>query len=154
MMGFGLPDDNLHAPNEKFLIANFYQGIESIIRFLEIVGQAARTVQRKLNDSHERHTLRQLVSAAGFVLAGGNSSRMGSDKALALFGGIPLIQIALETLAEAHIPARIAGSRSDLGRFADEIPDTSPNPGHSEEFTPPCPPSSQNGTSSCPSICR
>jgi acetylornithine deacetylase/succinyl-diaminopimelate desuccinylase-like protein len=38
MMGFGLPDDNLHAPNEKFLIANFYQGIESIIRFLEITG--------------------------------------------------------------------------------------------------------------------
>ena len=38
MMGFGLPDDNLHAPNEKFLISNFYQGIESIIRFLEIVG--------------------------------------------------------------------------------------------------------------------
>jgi acetylornithine deacetylase/succinyl-diaminopimelate desuccinylase-like protein len=39
MMGFGLPDDNLHAPNEKFLISNFYQGIESIIRFLEIVGE-------------------------------------------------------------------------------------------------------------------
>jgi acetylornithine deacetylase/succinyl-diaminopimelate desuccinylase-like protein len=39
MMGFGLPDDNLHAPNEKFLISNFYQGIESIIRFLEIVGK-------------------------------------------------------------------------------------------------------------------
>ena len=29
MMGFGLPDDNLHAPNEKFHIANFYRGIES-----------------------------------------------------------------------------------------------------------------------------
>ena len=41
MMGFGLPDDNLHAPNEKFLIANFHQGIESIIRFLEIVGENA-----------------------------------------------------------------------------------------------------------------
>ena len=40
MMGFGLPDDNLHAPNEKFLISNFYQGIESIIRFLEIVGES------------------------------------------------------------------------------------------------------------------
>jgi len=38
MMGFGLPDDNLHAPNEKFLIANFYMGIESIVRFLELVG--------------------------------------------------------------------------------------------------------------------
>lgn len=33
MMGFGLPDDNLHAPNEKFHIANFYRGIESLIRF-------------------------------------------------------------------------------------------------------------------------
>ncbi len=38
MMGFGLPDDNLHAPNEKFHIANFHQGIASIIRFLETVG--------------------------------------------------------------------------------------------------------------------
>ena len=35
MMGFGLPDDNLHAPNEKFHIANFYRGIESIIRMFE-----------------------------------------------------------------------------------------------------------------------
>ncbi len=34
LMGFGLPDDNLHAPNEKFCIANFYRGTESIIRFL------------------------------------------------------------------------------------------------------------------------
>jgi acetylornithine deacetylase/succinyl-diaminopimelate desuccinylase-like protein len=41
MMGFGLPDDNLHAPNEKFLISNFYLGIESIVRFLEIAGEPA-----------------------------------------------------------------------------------------------------------------
>jgi acetylornithine deacetylase/succinyl-diaminopimelate desuccinylase-like protein len=41
MMGFGLPDDNLHAPNEKFLISNFHQGIESIIRFLELTGETA-----------------------------------------------------------------------------------------------------------------
>jgi acetylornithine deacetylase/succinyl-diaminopimelate desuccinylase-like protein len=38
MMGFGLPDDNLHAPNEKFHIPNFYRGIESIIRFFQRVG--------------------------------------------------------------------------------------------------------------------
>jgi acetylornithine deacetylase/succinyl-diaminopimelate desuccinylase-like protein len=38
MMGFGLPDDNLHAPNEKFHIANFYRGIESAIRFFELLG--------------------------------------------------------------------------------------------------------------------
>ncbi|MGI4827369.1 MAG: dipeptidase [Janthinobacterium lividum] len=41
MMGFGLPDDNLHAPNEKFNLANFHRGIEAIVRFLEIAGGAA-----------------------------------------------------------------------------------------------------------------
>jgi len=34
LMGFGLPDDNLHAPNEKFHLANFHRGVESVIRFL------------------------------------------------------------------------------------------------------------------------
>src|ERR1035437_6930549 len=38
MMGFGLPDDNLHAPNEKFHLKNFSLGIESLIRFLEEAG--------------------------------------------------------------------------------------------------------------------
>ncbi len=39
MMGFGLPDDNLHAPNEKFNLTNFALGIESLIRFLEEAGR-------------------------------------------------------------------------------------------------------------------
>lgn len=39
MMGFGLPDDNLHAPNEKFHLANFYRGIESVIGFFEELGK-------------------------------------------------------------------------------------------------------------------
>jgi acetylornithine deacetylase/succinyl-diaminopimelate desuccinylase-like protein len=38
LMGFGLPDDNLHAPNEKFNLSNFYRGTESIIRFLTLLG--------------------------------------------------------------------------------------------------------------------
>lgn len=61
--------------------------------------------------------------AAGFVLAGGRSSRMGSDKALALFAGEPLIRIALSILECAGISGRIAGSRTDLSAFAQEIPD-------------------------------
>ncbi len=39
MMGFGLPDDNLHAPNEKFHLPNFYRGIEAVARYLEILGR-------------------------------------------------------------------------------------------------------------------
>jgi acetylornithine deacetylase/succinyl-diaminopimelate desuccinylase-like protein len=39
MMGFGLPDDNIHAPNEKFNLKNFELGIESLIRFLEETGR-------------------------------------------------------------------------------------------------------------------
>ncbi|HTH53026.1 MAG TPA: dipeptidase [Edaphobacter sp.] len=38
MMGFGLPDDNLHAPNEKFHLANFHRGIESLVRFFAAAG--------------------------------------------------------------------------------------------------------------------
>lgn len=38
LMGFGLPDDNLHAPNEKFHLPNFYRGIRTVARFLDIVG--------------------------------------------------------------------------------------------------------------------
>jgi acetylornithine deacetylase/succinyl-diaminopimelate desuccinylase-like protein len=35
LMGFGLPDDNLHAPNEKFHLPNFYNGIATSIAYLE-----------------------------------------------------------------------------------------------------------------------
>jgi acetylornithine deacetylase/succinyl-diaminopimelate desuccinylase-like protein len=40
MMGFGLPDDNLHAPNEKFHLPNFYRGIEAVGKYLEMLGNA------------------------------------------------------------------------------------------------------------------
>ena len=39
LMGFGLPDDRLHSPNEKFHLPNFYRGIEAIARYLEILGE-------------------------------------------------------------------------------------------------------------------
>jgi len=39
MMGFGLPDDNLHAPNEKFHLPNFYRGIEAVGRYFELLGE-------------------------------------------------------------------------------------------------------------------
>lgn len=39
LMGFGLPDDGLHSPNEKYKIANYYSGIMTIAHFFEQYGQ-------------------------------------------------------------------------------------------------------------------
>jgi acetylornithine deacetylase/succinyl-diaminopimelate desuccinylase-like protein len=39
LMGFGLPDDGLHSPNEKYKIANYYAGIMTIAHFLEQYGK-------------------------------------------------------------------------------------------------------------------
>ena len=33
LMGFGLDNDNIHSPNEKFDVANFYKGIETLPYF-------------------------------------------------------------------------------------------------------------------------
>ncbi len=38
LMGFGLPDDGLHSPNEKYRISNYYQGILTIAHFLDEYG--------------------------------------------------------------------------------------------------------------------
>jgi acetylornithine deacetylase/succinyl-diaminopimelate desuccinylase-like protein len=39
LMGFGLPDDGLHSPNEKYKIDNYYLGIMTIAHFFEQYGQ-------------------------------------------------------------------------------------------------------------------
>ena len=38
LMGFGLPDDGLHSPNEKYKIENYYRGIMTIAHFFEQYG--------------------------------------------------------------------------------------------------------------------
>jgi acetylornithine deacetylase/succinyl-diaminopimelate desuccinylase-like protein len=39
LMGFGLPDDGLHSPNEKYCVNNYYTGIMTIAHFLERYGE-------------------------------------------------------------------------------------------------------------------
>ncbi len=38
LMGFGLPDDGLHSPNEKYCLKNYYTGIVTIAHFFERYG--------------------------------------------------------------------------------------------------------------------
>ena len=35
LLGFGLPDDNLHAPNEKLYLPNFHRGVDAVVRYFE-----------------------------------------------------------------------------------------------------------------------
>jgi len=39
LMGFGLPDDGLHSPNEKYSLDNYYKGIMTIAHFFEEYGK-------------------------------------------------------------------------------------------------------------------
>jgi acetylornithine deacetylase/succinyl-diaminopimelate desuccinylase-like protein len=39
LMGFGLPGDRIHSPNERFYLPNFYAGIETSIRYFEQLAQ-------------------------------------------------------------------------------------------------------------------
>lgn len=64
-----------------------------------------------------------------FILAGGQSTRMGRDKALLELGGHPLIEHALGKLRALGFSPRIVGSRSDLAALATVIPDNYPHTG-------------------------
>ena len=59
LMGFALPDDRMHAPNEKFHLPNFYHGITTSIWFLAEVGAS-----RELGTQLRRKPLERTVGMA------------------------------------------------------------------------------------------
>jgi molybdenum cofactor guanylyltransferase len=67
----------------------------------------------------------------GFVLAGGESSRMGRDKALLELDGVPLVLRAAKLLEDVTGKPRIVGGREEframgLQAIADEFPGAGP----------------------------
>lgn len=83
----------------------------------------------KKEEKTESATNAAWPGTAGFVLAGGESRRMGRDKALVEFAGRPLVERALTILHEAGLEARIAGARSSLGSYAPIVDDAEPGRG-------------------------
>jgi molybdopterin-guanine dinucleotide biosynthesis protein A len=69
------------------------------------------------------------IQAAGFLLAGGRSSRMGQDKALLTLGGEPLAARGIRKLRAICAEVSIAGGSEELMRFGRVIPDRSPGCG-------------------------
>jgi acetylornithine deacetylase/succinyl-diaminopimelate desuccinylase-like protein len=59
LMGFALPDDRIHAPNEKFHLPNFYNGIATCIWFLAAIGAG-----RNLIRDHLRRPVEPVSAAA------------------------------------------------------------------------------------------
>lgn len=68
-------------------------------------------------------------ATVAFVLAGGQSRRMGQDKALLSLGGKPLISHALNIFRDAGFRPAIAGGRLPLQAFAPVVEDFKPELG-------------------------
>jgi acetylornithine deacetylase/succinyl-diaminopimelate desuccinylase-like protein len=58
LMGFGLPDDHIHAPNEKFHLPNFFQGIETSIWYLSSVASWEKFATKPHSSKRVNHDRR------------------------------------------------------------------------------------------------
>jgi molybdenum cofactor guanylyltransferase len=71
------------------------------------------------------------LSFSCYILAGGKSSRMGRDKALLSFHGVPLIAHLASLVAQLKIPVTIVGLRSKYDQLGfrlieDRLPNSGP----------------------------
>jgi molybdopterin-guanine dinucleotide biosynthesis protein A len=69
------------------------------------------------------------LPVSGYVLAGGGSSRMGTDKAPMRLGGKPLIEHAVAKLRSICADVYVLGSDPQLASYAPVVPDLHPGCG-------------------------
>jgi len=72
---------------------------------------------------------RGMSDVSAFVLAGGRSSRMGTDKAFVEFQGCTLLNRALDLVTGITPTVHIVGSRERFGAFGDVVEDEIPDHG-------------------------
>jgi molybdenum cofactor guanylyltransferase len=65
-----------------------------------------------------------LTDVSAFILAGGKSTRMGTDKAFVTLGGRPLLDHALTTARSVAGEVRIVGASTKFAAFAPVVEDT------------------------------
>ncbi len=64
-----------------------------------------------------------MEAVTAFILAGGKSTRMGSDKAFLELGGRPLLLHAIEIARSVVESVKVVGDPAKFGRFGPVIPD-------------------------------
>jgi acetylornithine deacetylase/succinyl-diaminopimelate desuccinylase-like protein len=64
-IGAGLPDDQIHAPNEKFHLPYYYKDIRQILRFLDVVGTDPAIAARPDLVSNRKRPRKRASDAAG-----------------------------------------------------------------------------------------
>src|SRR5262249_14030934 len=69
------------------------------------------------------------MDSSGFILAGGRSSRMGTDKSLLRFGESTLIESSLSRMRSVTSQVAIVSPRADLAQYAPVVHDVYPNRG-------------------------
>jgi acetylornithine deacetylase/succinyl-diaminopimelate desuccinylase-like protein len=64
LMGYALPTDRIHAPNERFSLHNFHRGMEANIRFLSDIGKQGRRTSRAPRQSRSHGRARAVPQGA------------------------------------------------------------------------------------------
>jgi len=113
----------------KFSVVKVRLSAKSIYVFFVFVAQAFRPGKKVFLS--KKNTILKIKKITGIVLAGGKSSRMGTEKGLVIFKGKPLIEYSLDVLKNSCDEIIISSNSESYDAFGfpvlkDEFPDSGP----------------------------